>query len=158
MGTEDVYYDVMMRRLDQQLATIDTLDAKIATVFTVASAVLPVTTGLLVAEHALLDRRGVTIALIGAGVAYLGLLIVFGVSYRADDWSWRPNRCEFYKEVLDSENDEASIRFWVADECRASLDTNKPHLQRKGRLIALALVLFPIEVLFLSAAALVSLF
>jgi len=156
MTKDAVFYDVMMQRIDQQFENADNADAKIATVLTVASLLLPVFGGLLVAEQDHICGQTVRFAIVG-GVSYLVVLALLFVAYIRDDFSARPDPDELAAFVQNPAYDLGDIRFWVAVSCGESLTENEPLLKRKARLTTSALFFVVVEFLLLTAAVLFSL-
>lgn len=149
----EVFYDVAMRRLDEQLERADGLDSKLAQLFSFSSAVLPIFGALLTFAG---DIGTATIAaLVLAGVLYVGLAICVFLAYRVQQFSLRPRldllaeHCETYSE--------ASIRRWVAQECVKSIKVNDDRLRDKGRFTQWSIACFAALSIVLTIATLITL-
>lgn len=156
MTKDTVFYDVMMQRIDQQFENADNADAKIATVLTVASLLLPVFGGLLAAEQDHISKQSVQFAIAG-GVGYLVALALLFAAYIRDDFSARPDPDELAAFVQNPAYDLGDIRFWVAVSCGESLMENEKLLDTKARLTTSALIFVVVEFLLLTTAVLFSL-
>lgn len=150
----EVFYEVAMQRLSEQIGRLTRLDSKTATVFTFASAILPVFGGLLTLSDRTLPSS--SIALFVLGLLIYGALLWFSYqAYQVRWWSFRPE-LETLKEHS-KRSDELVMKWWVAEECSRSVKTNEPMIAKKTRNLFLAIALLPAEALVLSLAALLSL-
>ncbi len=159
MKAVGVYYEIATKRLDDQLQSIDQLDAKAATVYAAATAILTIFTGLLslasLPSDALLRALVIGMLVVAILVYFLLLRALYG-AYRVSDWNFRPDaatlqkNCEIY--------DEDMMREWVADECTISFQENEPMIATKTAHLHTAAVSLPVEAILLVIAGGVTLF
>ncbi len=143
----EVYYTIATSKLSAQMQQIDQIDAKAATVLTFASVILAffaglLPTGMLSANPGL---RATEVALLGLSVVAYGVLVIYIVkAYRVGDWSFRP--CLTDLETNCAENDEETVKVWVADECSLSYRDNKPLIAQKASWLNNAFITLACEV------------
>lgn len=158
MPAMNVYYEMTTKHLDTQLSQVDSLDAKVATLFAASSAILAIFAGLLSLTALPASPVVKTIVFIVLGVAcliYLFLLRFLYVAYQVGDWDMRPHIDDLQTNC--AEYDEEQMQEWVADECAVSLKHNTPLLERKAEYVNRALLMFPIEALLLVIAGAITL-
>lgn len=146
----DVFYDVAMRRLDEQVSRVDTFASKGATALSVGSTVLPVTFGLLQLQDGTLPWCALLFLKL-AGVAFLAVAILCSWALSPVDLSVRPTLAD-----LDShswQNADDHTRRWVAQQCAASVAANAPTLGRRAEVVRWAGIALAVEALLLSVAA-----
>lgn len=154
MAAPETFYDVAMRRLDDQISGIDALDGKAATVLGAAGTLLPIFGAVL----AVLNKNPSVLATVLFGIAFAVYLVMVWQVFlgtRVGDWDLRPDL-----NVLKShaaQYDEATVKTWVAQECLRAVATNAPKLEKKGESVGYALVGLVAVALLLAAAALVQL-
>ncbi|MDP9366703.1 MAG: hypothetical protein M3Q03_00260 [Chloroflexota bacterium] len=155
-SADQVFRDAALNFLGVQVSTHDTLDTKAAGALSVGSTLLPLTVGLLtlLGESSIHISSEVVILLVAATFFYLGLLafwwrasMVRGVEYRPNIATLEHHSNAYSGEVL---------RRWVAEEYAASIRDNAPELSRKARYVGVAVTALVVEVILLSAAALVA--
>ncbi len=149
-----VFYEVTLRRLSEQLDNVRGIDSKVASLFGVASGILPVIGAILAIGDA--EFRWYSWLLLALGVvAYLSLLYFCYRAYQVSDFSFRPNigNLRTYSEGYSDEE----MRWWVANECATSIEHNEPIIQRKAHALFVAVALLPVQAVFLLLAALVGL-
>lgn len=152
-----LYFAVAQRRLDSQTAEIDTFDTKAAAIFTIGSAVLPVTASLLTASsHVLTDSALAKWALIAGAGFYVALVVVFVLAYRLAKWDTRPELDQWTKVTVGRYEDE--ICRWLGDAYIEAYQANLPQLRRKAALVGASLWLLAGEAAFLTLAVLFPLF
>ena len=150
MPAPEVFYTVTGERLNEQFRTVEALDSKTATIFSFASAVLPVYGGLLA-----FSGRGLSALswafLIAGVVAYAVLLGVSYKAYQVGEWSVRPN----VQDLRDNSTqyDEAPMKWWVAEERTRSVTENEGKLATKAHFVTASIVLLPVEAILLTLAA-----
>jgi hypothetical protein len=150
---DNVYYDVAMQRLAQQLGQIDAVDRKLATTFGFSNAILAVFASIVAIHGA--DLEPLTYTLLGLGTAaYLLAMCCALRGYAIGAWSLRPDLATLQSHC--ERHDDTAMRFWVADECARSLRANEPRMNPKVRLAKIATWLIPAEAVLLAAAALSS--
>src|SRR3712207_6511753 len=121
MPGEEVFYNLAVQRLDQQMAQIDTLDNKANTVLSIGSAILPITAGLLVVNNqdpSYLQQLLVTLSVI----SYLVLVVLWYEGQRTNRWSFRPDLSTL--QANSSTLPLAETQRWVGNECTLSVDLN----------------------------------
>ena len=153
-SAEDTFYDVSLRRLDEQLSRNDVLDTKTAGAFSVGSTVLPVTFGLL-NLGAIAPPTVAQWLLLGSLLVYGLLLLCSWLSYRLRSLDFRPDLPTLHANSIEYES--RALRTWVAEECVRSIVANTDLLARKSRYTGWAIVTLHIEAALLSIAALVTL-
>jgi hypothetical protein len=159
MASEEVFYDVAMRQLDNQMQRIGALDAKGTTVFAFSSSLLALF-AILASLGPALPTEGIRHAFIGlilaAAIVY-GLILVF--LYRAykpnSAFSLRPHLDELQEQCKQHPKDKMQV--WVALNCARSLCDNEPKLTAKARNLLVALFAVPVETGLLAAASVVAL-
>lgn len=134
----EIFYDVVMRRLDEQMQRVDSLDTKTAQVFSISSAVLPIFGALLTFAGEIGDWA--LASLVIAAILYLALGVFVFLAYRVRSFSLRPDledlmaNCGIY--------DDTAMRSWVAKECLKSIDANEKPLSRKAKYTHWSIALF----------------
>src|SRR5258708_289718 len=134
MSAASVYFNVMLKKLEQQYGAIAALDDKLAKAFGFVTAVLPISIGLLIAERNILNHHPawvISFGVIGALVYGLSLFLTYA-GYKASDWDWRPNRNALRKFVGQPDISQEETELWVGDEVVKALDANDEILRRKG--------------------------
>lgn len=152
-SADEIFDKAAEHLLDAQVRTIDTLDARVATAFGVASTVLPLTIGLLNLQGGRLSL-GTKALLIAALVLYLGLTVCCFGSYRQRRVSYRPNVEELAQ--FSQEYDGATLRRWVAEGRVQSIQQNRNLIDRKHRFAQLVFAALYAEAILLSLGALVT--
>lgn len=150
-----VFYDAATRFLDVQISTNHELDSKGGNIFSVGSAVLPVTFGLLSLSPNSVPRWAI-VALVLALIAY-GCLLICG--WRASTFRGLEYRPDL--QTLDEyrhEYDGDTLLQWVATEYMESTKVNEWQLERKARWTGAANTALYAEGVFLSVAAILTLF
>lgn len=143
MPAPETYYDVAMRRLDEQIDRIGSLGA--------ATALVPIFGALIAAFNK--DVRGASIALYGvAFVLYLAMIGTVVGATRIGEWSLRPDLETLHDYATGQ--DEQTVRNWVAEECRRSIVLNEPKLRQKALFVDVSLGALVLVAVTLSAAAL----
>jgi hypothetical protein len=146
-----VLFDAATQELNVQLSSVDTLDTKAATIFSIASTVAVVVPALLP-----LGRKGVEYAsaafvlLCLGGLAYAATLILFFLSYRPGKWASGP-RLDRLSEIITYGEDYA--RRWAADAYVLAIEATRKTVGKKQRYLNLAMWAFAGEIILLIAAA-----
>ena len=155
VAADEVFYDAASRFLDVQISTNDVFDTRTSNAFSIGSTVLPVTFGLLRLSTVTIPT--ITVILLALALAmYVALLFCVWRASRLRELQYRPNllTLEDNSEVAPGQ----VLRRWVASEYVVSTEINKPLLQRKGLWVGRAVTALYAEGLFLSAAAIATLF
>ena len=149
----EVFYDIAMRRLTEQIQRADAIDAKTAAVFSVGSVILPVSAAIMVVQNRGLSWVSLFLFAIGA-FAYIGLLVFSFLAYRDNEWDFRPDPPTLQQNSETHTNE--AMRIWVARECVVSITYNEPLLRQKVQYLSLAVVCLPAEAVALMLAALIA--
>jgi len=154
----DVLYDVARDRLNTQLQSVDQLDAKGATIYSFASAVLGFFAALLSLSASPKTSPADLLffgALVFAGLVYIVLIVCVLRAYQVSaKWSFRPDlqtlqsNCATYSS--------SQMQLWVGRECVHSYVENESLIAQKARHLHTALLLLPAEAILLTCAAVVS--
>ena len=155
MPIPDTFYDVAMRRLDEQMSRISALDAKAATALGGAAALLPIF-GALIAAFSKKTPPGAEILYIVGFVLYLLMVTAAVFASRVTDWDLRPDLDKL--ESYTRSQNEATVKMWAAQECVRAVSYNGPQLDRKAIFVDLALVGLVLVAVSLSGAAMFQLF
>ncbi len=158
MPATTVYYEVTTKQLDTQLSQVDSLDAKVATLFAASSAILAIFAGLLslTALPSSPTVKLIIVVILGLSCfVYILLLIFLFAAYQVGTWDMRPHVDDLQANC--AEYDEEQMQEWVADECVRSLKHNAPLLDRKAAFVNRALIVFPGEALLLVIAGAITL-
>jgi hypothetical protein len=147
---DETFYDVTARRLDEQIARSNALDAKTATVFSFAAAILPIFGALLALTRADRPHSTQVLYLVAIGV-YVVLLFFVYRAYQVTKFSLRPDLDTF--KTHSGAYPDRTMRAWVANECILSIAANEPQLQIKTWRIAWALRLLALDAFLLALAA-----
>ncbi len=152
-----VFLDAATRRLDTQFSTFVALDAKIANVLSVGSAILPVTFGLLGLSKADLPLTA-AMFLVLAGVAYVVLLSLSWLTVsKAGGLAAGAQIGVLRAHVESAEYTDKGLRFWVAKEYESSIQRNEKVLFLKVKYVGRASYALYVESALLSLAGVVSL-
>lgn len=149
-----VYLDEARRQLDTQVATLDSLDGRMASTVGAGSFVIPLAFGFL----ALSERRppGLAVILLAAAIAaYLGVLIMAAGATRFRALEYRPNLAALRDNSQEFEG--IALRRWVAEEYAASTELNRPELARKSVFVGRAIRALYVEGFLVGMAALATL-
>ena len=145
---ENAFYDITRWRLDEQLHRVDALDAKVANMFFLIAALVPLFGALFVFS----ETEGVGTALYVVAVVVYVVVVVLTVSaYLGSRWSVRP-ALSTLRSYADS-YDERTVRRWIAQETMLSIAVNEPKLRKKGYFVSAATVAFAIDAGLLAFAA-----
>ncbi|MHB8577610.1 MAG: hypothetical protein ACYDCQ_20035 [Dehalococcoidia bacterium] len=150
MSAYGVLFDVATQQLDAQLATVDALDAKSATVFSVGSTLAAVVPALLPLGKDGFELKSWPFAfLVAAGVAYAITLGIFLWEYRPGLWRVGPD-IERLKPIM--QWGEEYARRWAADAYVLSVERTRHAMDKKGRRLTWLIWAFAVEAIFLVAA------
>ena len=156
--TSESLYAVLHDKLTYQLDAVDSIDAKVATVFTFANAIVPILAAVLVAERSILKIVPVSIVAGLSGAAYLAGMTVLFLAYRAGQWELGPDRAELFHHVVDEQRTARQIRVWMAGELITALNKNDAQLAKKARSLDQALLFLIFQVVCGASASLLSIF
>jgi len=152
MDAADIFYDVAMRRLDEQIERNDAYGAKVTAALSVGTTVLPITFGLLEFQDRGVPTLG--LALLTQAVAVYGLLMVCALNALVPTTlDYRPDLGELAKHSIDLS--DTDTKRWVAKACVTSIKDNEGKLTRQFGLVKAALILLALETALLSVAVLV---
>jgi hypothetical protein len=156
MSAIDVYFEVALRQLDEQLQRVDSLDSKSAACVVFAATVLPVF-GALLGLTAMRPPPAAIVLFVIAGAVFGGLAHSAYRAFKVQSWSVRPDPMTMKTHSTSGEYDEASMRMWVADEFLRSIEHNEPLLKEKARSLRWTIVLLAMEASILAIASLTTL-
>jgi len=152
--SEEVFYLAAARFLDVQVSTNDVFDSKTSNAFSVGSAVLPVTFGLLGLSGRRVPSETIVI-LAGALASFLMLVFCVWRASRIRALSYRPNMRALQKNSAVTRGN--TLRRWVAEEYVISTEFNDGRLERKGIWVGRAITFLYVEGFLLSIAAVLTL-
>jgi hypothetical protein len=154
MTSADIFYDVAIRRLDEQIDRNDAYGSKVTAAISVGTTVLPITYGLtqLQGQWQPIEQPAPLLLLL-AGAAYILLMCVSFAVLVPATLDYRPSLSQL--DAHSKVSSETVTKRWVARECVKSIGDNERILGRKGTLVTAALVLLALETVLLSVAALV---
>jgi hypothetical protein len=147
----EIYLEAARRFLDLRVGTDEILDTRNITIFSIGSTILPVTFGLLNLADTAIPQRA-EVAWIIALAAYVFLLVF---SWRASSirgLEYRPELTAL--EAVSEQNDEQTVKRWVAREYASSAAVNLKVLNRKMRWVGAANICLYLEAFLVSLAAL----
>ena len=151
----DLLYDVARWQLDEQAAHRTALNARLATFFATATAVLVLFGALIrwTPESSGLPNAAIGL-LIAAIAVYILMIAVSLRAYRDRGWSIRPNLVRL--RDLERQVDLETLQRWIAEQISVSVIRNDAHLRNKSSLVWLAVLLWAVEVVLLASAAVVA--
>ena len=142
------FYEITRWRLDEQLHRVDALDAKVANMFFLIAALVPLFGALFVFSE---TEGAATILYVAAVVVYVVVVGLTVLAYLGSRWSVRP-ALSTLRDYADS-YDEQTVRRWIAQETMLSIAVNEPKLRKKGYFVSAATVAFAINAGLLAVAA-----
>ena len=153
-SADEIYLATVERLLDSQVATNDILDTKTAGTVGVGSTILPLTFGLLsITGKPLPEGAGKLLAI--AVIVYVALLVAAARASVIRAIEFRPDVPTLWRHSQDING--SALRRWIADEYAASVELNRPVLQRKARWVGYANLALYAEGILVSLAAIFSL-
>src|SRR5439155_18209857 len=150
MPAENVFYEVAVERLNEQMDRVDKLDAKVAAVFSFSAAVLPIFGALLALFQSNPPKLSIVFYFAAISV-YLLLLAAATRAYMISGWRLDPDLDRLRQNSL--QYDEPTVRLWVADECTRSIAVNERQLLTKARYVGVSIALLAGGALLLSLGA-----
>jgi hypothetical protein len=149
LPAEDVFYEVALRRLSEQMELVDKVDSKVSTVFTFAAALLPISGALIGLIKS--DPPNATLYVYGAAaLAFFVLICASARAFLVAEWVINPDLVTLETNSQTYEN--AEMRLWVAQECARAFRQNEPQLRKKNAAVTAAILLLVVEALLLSVA------
>lgn len=145
---DQVFYEIARWRLDEQLAQVRELNARLMTVLSGATVLLVLFAALQDFDALSDDRAAVVLASTSVGV-YVALLLTSVVGYRNPDLflGYWPD------EIGDSEEAEAQLRRDASFALRKSVEANSATIRHKSQLVFVAVLLWATDSLLLLATA-----
>jgi hypothetical protein len=150
VGAPSVFYEVAVRKLSDQLQSVDGLDAKAGNLFLFASGILaffavivPLRLGsnksFVVIHHVPISPRIVFLAVLGFSLAlYIIAIHSLRLAYKINSqWEFRPTLA--WLEEQSELWPDAEMRVLVAKQCKASWFHNQPRIVKKANRINTAL-------------------
>jgi hypothetical protein len=146
-----VYYAVATNKLDTQMQSIDQLDAKAVTLFTIASVILGFFVGLISLVKLPSDqpaRIADGVFLILSIAAYAILAYCLYQAYKVVDWEYGPD----LKALGDKsqEYDEETIQELVADACTISHESNRVLIDKKADWLQCAFIALASDIILIA--------
>ena len=156
-NSEEVAYEVALRRLDSQLQRVDIIETKVGLVLGLASTAIGIFAGFVAVVVDPNELASVIFAAVSGAVILIVYLFTMRsglATFATTEWDQRPN----WEELLVSarELDLPTMQLWVAEGCVLSLRQNEPQLRQKTKAAATATRLALIDVI-LVAVVLISL-
>lgn len=146
-----VLLEAATQELNVQLSSVDTLDTKAATIFSVASTVAVVVPALLPLGKSGVEFESVAFGFLClGGAAYAATLVLFFLSYRPGRWVSGP-KLDRLSDIITYGEDYA--RRWAADAYVLAVEATRRTVNRKVRYLNLAMWAFAGEIVLLIAAA-----
>lgn len=137
-NAEVIYVEVAMKKLNDQLADVKSIDQAFYSYFSIGSTILPITAGFIsTADSAIQDSAVAKLALLAAFLFYLAMFVVLVWTVRISKWDSRPLLSQ-WGEVTVGSTEEAMQR-WLGDACVAAYANNEPVLERRARRSGLVL-------------------
>ena len=156
LAPEEVYHDAAQWFLAAQTSSFDQLDGKVTQAFGTGILVLPVTGALLNLSQVSLPDWSIW-ALIVAIVAFAFLIRFAILANRSRQLEYRPaidTLSGYVDEYATRPLGGRSLKRWVGDEYRASIDRNAATLATKAKWVGWAQAALYVEALCLAAAVL----
>ena len=155
-SSEEVAYDVAMRRLESQLQRVDVIENKVGIILGLSATVIGIFAGFIVVVVDPDEPASLVFAAIFGGIilaAYLLTMKSALATLATGDWDDRPN----WDELLVSANelDLPVMHLWVAEGCVMSLKENEPKVKQKAEAAALATRLALANAILVAAALIV---
>jgi len=145
-----VFYEVALKKLDEQMSRIEAVDRKVSSIIGFASIIIAVlTSALKLSEPEKLSFCVITLLFLSC-LVYIFLIFFSIRAYRFLTWDMRPN-LEKLQEYSLTYNDLA-MRYWVARECVTSYRINENNLSAKTSDARKAMYLLVIETILLVVA------
>lgn len=150
-----VFYEVVMNRLDAQMNRMEAIDRKLASLIGFGSVIIAIFAAAL-QLGAFVQRPLYIIMLLGlAGATYITLMVFALRAYRFREWDFRPNLKALGEYCM--KYGDSIMRRWVARECLRSYTDNEKKLSSKASDGRRAMWLLAIETTFLVVAVFLAL-
>ena len=150
----EVYYDVALWHLQDQMSRIDAMDRKLAAMFTLTAAVL----ALLSAGLALrgTDLRLEAWAMLIAVVAIFGANVLSSyMAYKDREWHLEPRLKDMEFVSQRSDIDTNAARYWAAREMRRAVASNEKEMGEKLRWLRISHGFMALDLVLAAATAVV---
>lgn len=157
VDASEVYYDVALWQLQDQMSRIDAMDRKLAAMFTLTAAVLALfAAGLALRDTGLSTEAWAMLIVV---VSIFGANVVCSYkAYQDRDWHLDPRLTDMENVSKQSGIDAKSARYWAATEMRKAVDANTDEMDVKlwwlrisHGLMALDLLLAAVTVVVVTA-------
>ncbi len=157
-SSQEVAYEVALRRLDSQFQRIDVVDSKTSTVVGLAGTALGIFAGFTAVVVDPDEPVSVVFAATSGAIILAMYLLAMVNAFRVfeiGEWDERPS----WDDLLTNANEQEleTMQLWVAEGCVRSLKENEPKLELKTNAVATATRLALIDAI-LVAMALIGLF
>lgn len=154
-SSPQVFYEVVMNRLDAQMNRMEAVDRKLASLIGFASVIIAVFAAAL-QLHGFAQRSPYAMILLGlAGASYITLIAFALRAYRFRKWDFRPNLKTLGEHCM--KYNDSTMRQWVAQECLRSYTDNEKKLSCKTSDGRKAMWLLAIETTLLIVATFLAL-
>ena len=153
----EVLYDIALWRLQDQMSQVDSMDRKLAAMFTLTAAVIALFTAGLALRETALDTEAWALLIVVVAVFAANVVSSF-LAYRERDWHLNPRLEDMENVAQQSGIGEKAARYWAAIEMRKAVYANEVEMRAKRRwlrvshgLMALDLLLAAITVVVVTA-------
>ncbi len=150
-----VFYEIVRWRLDEQSAHRAALNARLATFFATATAVLALFAALIQWGPGELELPGASAGLLIAAIAvYASMIGVSLAAYSDRSWNFGPDLRRL--QQIQQQVEQEALQGWITAQMLDAVEENNERLSNKASLVWLAVVLRGLDVLLLASAALVA--
>ena len=150
----EVYYDVALWQLQDQISRIDAMDRKLAAMFTLTAAVLALLSAGLAIGDAVLQTEAW--AMLIAVITIFGTNVVSSyMAYKDRDWHLEPRLDDMESVSRRSEINADSARYWAAREMRLAIAKNEEEMTAKSRWLRISHGLMALDLLLAATTAIV---
>lgn len=153
----EVFYDIALWQLQDQMSQVDSMDRKLAAMFTLTAAVIALFTAGLTLRQTALNTESWAL-LIVVIVVFAANVVCSFLAYRERDWHLNPRLEDMDGVARQSGIGEHAARYWAAIEIRKAVYANESEMRTKRRwlrvshgLMALDLLLAAITVVVVTA-------
>lgn len=153
----EVLYDLAQWQLQDQMSQVDSMDRKLAAMFTLTAAVIALFTAGLTLRQTALNTESWSL-LVVVVVLFAANVVCSFLAYRERDWHLNPRLEDMENVARQSGIGENAARYWAAIEMREAVDANESEMRTKRRwlrvshgLMALDLLLAAITVVVVTA-------
>jgi hypothetical protein len=143
--TAEVFYEAMVRRIELQVRVSEAYDTKIAAWFALSTLVISISATALAAEHTLLKRASIVLALIGTAFWLLAIIASF-LCFQQSDLDAGPTEEDYGKLASDPAFSTTDMHLFIAQFIATqSIPKNQRLLGRKALWFTFAVGLSMVE-------------